>query len=357
MTLDIYTPRRLALIQQEESQTVRASNWLNMFFPNTFLSDQEQIMFNSIDASREIAPFMLPHLPGKPIYRRDGERIKMFTPAYTKPKDSVSPGMGMKRTGPELVGRVPQMTPEARIAAAVGDITFKHIDGIVRLWEYMGARSVLDGRFTVNYTDNPAQNVTLDFGRDPGHTITKGAGARWGEAGVSAWDDVQEWVDTVAAADYGATPTDIMMGSDAYKAFMKDADVQKKLDRDVKGVDKVLLDQGMIVKDKMNPWTLVGMFGTIRVWLVSGIGNTFQSGGNRVDILKKNEVFIASQAVDGVRAFGAIEDLDSMQATEIFASTWVEQDPSRRFLMHQSAPLMIPVNLNATLLATPVALI
>lgn len=327
-----------------------------MFYPNTFNSDQEQIMFDKIDASREIAPFMLPNLPGKPIYRRDGERIEMFTPAYTKPKDSVEPGMGMKRTGAELVGRTPQMSPQARIAAAVGDITRKHIDGIVRLWEYMGARSVIDGTFTVRYTDNPAHDVTLDFGRDPGHTIVKGAGTKWGDAGVSAWDDVQEWVDTVSAADYGATPTDIFMGATAWKAFIADADVQKRLDRDVKGVEQTMLDQNLIVKDKMRPWTLMGMFGTIRVWLVSGIGNTFQSGGNRVDILKSNEVFIASAAVDGVRAFGAIRDLDSLEAVEIFPSTWTEKDPSRRFLMHQSAPLMIPVNLNATLRATPVDL-
>lgn len=356
MSLDIYTPRRLALIQQEESQTVRGSNWLNMFYPNTFLSDQEQIMFGSIDASREIAPFMLPNLPGKPIYQRDGERIKMFTPAYTKPKDSVSPSQGMKRTGAELVGRQAQMSPAARIATVVGDITSKHLDGIVRLWEYMGARSVIDASFTITYSDNPAKNVTLDFGRDAAHTITKGAAEQWGDAGVSAWDDLQEWVDLASAADYGAVPTDVYMGADAMRAFKADPDVQKKMSNDVKGVASVLIDQGLIIKDKLNPWTLVGMFGEIRLWLVSGIGNTFQSGGVRVDILKRNEVFIASQAVDGYRAFGAIEDLDSMEATEVFASTWVDKDPSRRWLMHQSAPLMIPVNLNATVLARPVSL-
>lgn len=356
MTLDIFTPRRLVLVQQEESQTVRASNWLNMFYPNTFYSEQEQIMFSKIDASREIAPFMLPNLPGKPIYRRDGERIEMFTPAYTKPKDSVVPGMGMKRTGPELVGRTMQMTPEARINAAVADITFKHVDGITRLWEYMGARSVIDGTFTVNYQDNPAASVTLDFGRDAGHTITKGSGARWGDVGVNAWADLETWINTVAAADYGAAPTDVMFGAQAWAAFIADANVQKQLDRDVKGVESTMIDQGLIVRDKMRPWTLMGMAGTVRLWLVSGIGNTFKSGGQQVDILKKNEVFVCSAAVDGFRAFGAIRDLDSLQAVEIFPKTWVDQDPSVRWLMHQSAPLMIPVNLNATLVARPVAL-
>lgn len=354
MTLDIYTPRALALIQQEESQTVRASNWLDYFYPNTFLSDQEQIMFDKIDASREIAPFMLPNLPGKPIYRRDGERIEMFTPAYTKPKDAVTPGMGMKRTGKELVGRTPEMSPQQRINEVVADITRKHLDGIVRLWEYMGARSVIDGTFTVTYLDSAAHSVTLDYGRDAGHTITKGVGAKWGDSGISAWNDLELWINTVGTADYGAMPTDVMMGRTAYTAFMADADVQKRLNRDIKGVDQVNLDQGLILEDKMRPWRLVGFINDVRIWVVSGIGNTFKSGGNQVDILKDNEVFVCSPAVDGFRAFGAIREVDDLMATQIYAKSWVENDPSQRFIMHQSAPLMIPVNLNATLLARPV---
>lgn len=355
MPLDIFTPRALVLIQQEESQTVNASNWLNYFYPNTFLSEEEQITFSKIDESREIAPFMLPDQPGRPIYKPDGERLEMFTPAYTKPKDAVTANAGMKRTGPELVGRVADMTPQQRINRRVSEITRKHLDGIVRLWEYMGARSVIDGTFTVQYEGNSASNQTLSFGRDPAHTITKAGSARWGQTDVSAFNDVEEWVNMVAAADYGAAPTDIMMGKTAYKAFMADADVQKKLDRNVKGVDTVQLDQGLILEDKMRPWTLIGFLGSIRVWLVSGIGNTFKSGGSQVDILADNEVFVCSPAVQGYRCFGAIREVDDLMATQIYPKTWVQDDPSKRFIMHQSAPLMLPVNMNATLLARPVA--
>ena len=360
MALDIYTPMDLYRVMYDERQTVRTNTWLEVFYPNSHMSDQEEIMFDQIDATREIAPFMLPNLPGRPIYQGVGEKIKSFKPAYTKPKDAVRPSQALKKQPGELAGRLALQTPEARYNAKVIEITNYHRSAINRLWEYMGARAVIDGAITINYAvdaGSPAQSVNIDFGRDAGHTITKGGGAKWGDPGVSAWDDIQEWYDLAAAAEFGAAPTDIYMGATAYKAFMADADVQKKLDKDVKGVDSIILNQGLITKDPLNPFTLVGMFGAVRVWLVSGIGNTFKSNGTTVDILKANEVLLASRAVDGVKAFGAILDEDAdLQAVDIFSKMWKQDDPSARFIMSQSAPLMIPVNCNATVKAIPVDL-
>ena len=39
------------------------------------------------------------------------------------------------------------------------------------------------------------------------------------------------------------------------------------------------------------------------------------------------------------------------QATEIFTKMFEEDDPSRTFLLSQSAPLVVPVNPNCTLKA------
>lgn len=354
MPLDIYTPMDLYAVMFDERQTVRTSSWLENFFPGSFFSDQEEIMFDKIDATREIAPFMLPNIPGKPIFRPSGERVYSFKPAYTKPKDAVRPQQAFNLQPGELARRQALQSPEARFNARVIEITRYHRDSITRLWELMAARSMIDGQITIKYDGGPS--VVIDFDRDPAHTIVKAGGSQWGDSGVSAWDDIQAWYDLAAAAEFGAAPTDIMMGNKAYKAFMADEDVQKKLNRDVKGVEGVNLTQGLIKKDPMNPFTLVGTLDNgVRVWLVSGIGNTFKSGGQTAKVLQDNEVLLASSAVDGVKAFGAIQDVNSLQPADIYPKMWDEQDPSARFIMSQSAPLMIPVNPNATVKATPVA--
>ncbi|AWY08932.1 major head protein [Ruegeria phage vB_RpoS-V18] len=360
MPLDIYTPMDLYAVMFDPRQTVRTSTWLDTFYPNSFMSEQEEIMFDKIDATREIAPFMLPNLPGRPIYKGVGERIESFKPAYTKPKDAIRPSQALKLQPGELAKRLALQTPEARYNAKVVEIAKFHRDAITRLWEYMGARALIDGAITINYAvdaGTPAQAVTIDFGRDAGHTITKAGGSQWGDVGVSAWDDIQAWYDLAAAAEFGAAPTDILMGSKAYAAFLADADVQAKLNKDIRGNESVTLDLGLIQKDPLNPFTLVGKFGTVNVWLVSGIGNTFKSNGTSVDILKSNEVLLVSRAVDGVKAFGAILDgAANLQPADIFSKMWDQEDPSARFIMSQSAPLMIPVNPNATVKAVPVSL-
>jgi len=354
MSLDIYTPTQLYEVMFDPRQTVRASAWLQMFYPNSFFSEQEEIMFDKIEASREIAPFMLPNVPGRPIYRPEGERIEMFKPAYTKPKDAVRPSSALKLQPGELTRRQALQSPRARFANRVIDVTRFHRDAITRLWEYMGARAVIDGSITINYAASGGQAVTIDFGRDPAHTVVKGTGSQWGDSGVSAWNDLETWANLAGNAEFRAPVTDVMMGAKAYTAFMADADVQKRLDRDVKGADTVQLRRDFILDDPLNPFTLVGFIGAIRIWKVSGVGNTFKSGGTTADIVKTNEVFLGSRAVDGVKAYGAILDVNSLEPADIYPKMWDQEDPSARYIMSQSAPLMIPVNPNATVKATPV---
>lgn len=59
----------------------------------------------------------------------------------------------------------------------------------------------------------------------------------------------------------------------------------------------------------------------------------------------------------GYRCFGAIIDpYAQYQSLEIFPRGWMEQgDPAVEYMLWQSAPLMVPINPNATLKATVVA--
>ena len=181
MALDIYAPLDLYRVMFDPRQTIRTSQWLEMFFPNSFYSTQEQIAFDKISASRPIAPFMLPNEPGKPIYRREGERIETFKPAYTKPKDAIRPSEMLALQPGELARRQALQSPAARYNAEVIRITNYQRDAIMRLWDYMAAKVILDGTITINYAGQngmPGLSKVLDFGRDAGHTVVLGAGAR-----------------------------------------------------------------------------------------------------------------------------------------------------------------------------------
>lgn len=361
MALDIYTPYQLAQIMFDPRQTVTTSHWLDMFFPNTFLSTQEEIAFSKLNASRRIAPFMLPNEPGKPIYRREGERIESFKPAYTKPKDAVRPTEMIALTPGELVRRESLMSPQARYNREVNRIVVYHRNAIQRLWDYMAAKSILNGALTVNY--GQGVSVTIDFGRDAGQTVVLGAGARWGDAGISIFDTIQSYVDTVANAEFGGSATDIILGATAAIPFMADASsstgsLKDKLDTTFRGSEDVAINRGIIRVDPMNPFTLLGRLANgLNVWRYAGPASKFQNNdGSFTDIMDPRDILVASRAVDGIRAYGAILDnAANLEVADIFTKMWDQEDPSARFIMSQSAPLTIPVNPNCTMRVRVVA--
>lgn len=361
MALDIYTPYQLAQIMFDPRQTVTTSHWLDVFFPNTFLSTQEEIAFSKLNASRRIAPFMLPNEPGKPIYRREGERIESFKPAYTKPKDAVRPSEMIALSPGELVRREALMSPQARYNREVNRIVVYHRNSIQRLWDYMAAKSILNGQLVVNY--GQGVSVTIDFGRDAGHTVVLGAGSRWGEAGVNIFDTIQSYIDTVANAEFGGSATDIILGATAAIPFMADASsstgsLKDKLDTTFRGSEDVLINRGIIRTDPMNPFTLLGRLSNgLNVWRYSGPASKFQNDdGSFTDIMDPRDILIASRAVDGIRAYGAILDnAANLEVADIFTKMWDQEDPSARFIMSQSAPLTIPVNPNCTMRVRVVA--
>lgn len=354
MTLDIYTPVQLATVREDPRQTVSTSFWLQNFFPNVFLSLQEEIAFSKLNASRKIAPFMLPNEPGKPIYRREGERIESFRPAYTKPKDAIRPSESIALTPGEIVRRESLMSPIARYNREVNRIVNFHRNSIQRLWDFMAARAILNGTLTINYGNGVAP--VLDFGRDAGHTVVLGAAARWGDPGVNIFNGIQGWVDVMANAEFGGSATDLILGASAAVPFMADAtasggSIYGKLDTNIRGSEDVAISRGIIRTDPLNPMTWLGRLTTgLDVWRYSGPASKFQNdNGTFTDIMDPRDVCLVSRAVDGIRAYGAILDnAAGLEVADIFSKMWDQEDPSARFIMSQSAPLTIPVNPNCT---------
>ena len=361
MALDIYTPYQLAQIMFDERQVVSTSHWRDMFFPNTVLSLQEEIAFSKLNASRRIAPFMAPNESGKPIYRREGERIESFKPAYTKPKDAIRPTESLALSPGELVRREALMSPAARYNREVNRITLFHRNAIERLWDYMAAKAILNGSLVVDYGNG--YSVTIDFGRDAGHTVVLAPGARWGDVGVSVFNTLQSYVDTVAAAEFGGSVTDIVMGATAAAAFMADlssatGSLKDKVDTTFRGSEDVSLNRSIIRVDPLNPFTYLGTLGSgIKLWRYAGPASKFQnSDGTFTDIMDPRDIVLASRAVDGIMAFGAILDnAAGLEVADIFTKMWDQEDPSARFIMSQSAPLAIPVNTNCTMRVRVVA--
>lgn len=343
MTINIQDSHTLVGVV-EKLQPIN-SFWLNLVFPTVQTFQDEYIDFDIVDKGRRVAPFVAPNVAGKPMTSK-GFDTRRFKPAYIKPKHSVEPNRNLKRRAGEAFTGT--MSPEQRHNAIVTDILREQREMIERRWDIMAAQAVIDGQSVIVGDDYPS--VTISFGRAAGNTVTLGSGARWGDSGVKPIDNLQTWADVVYA-NSGYAPTDVIMGADAWAAFRVDADVQKQLDLKRGSVQTEL----NLAPEVLAPVAYKGQVGAFRIWVYKDWYED-NSGANVEIMNSKAIVMLNPQAVEGVRAFGAIMDARAgFQSLPIFSKMWLNEDPSVTYLMSQSAPLMIPTRPNAVLKATVLA--
>jgi len=322
----------------------------SLIMPKSFLLDRyfgavstdtsEEIHFDVIDKTRRLAPFVSPVVAGK-IVDAHGRKTNTFKPAYVKPKTPWDPNAPLKRIAGETLGG--SLAPMDRLRFLVAQTLSDHQDMIRRRQEVMAAEALRTGKVTVVGDQYPS--VVVDFGRDSSLTITKTSGNKWGDSGVKPLSDLQTWA-LLCLKKAGAQPIDVLMDVDTWSVFKEDATVEKRLE--TRRVTENAMSMNAVVEEG-------GVYqGTIDGFnIFTYAGWYLDDNGTEQPILPSGTVIMASAQVQGVQAYGAIRDEKAgFQAMPMFPKSWVEEDPSVRYVMTQSAPLVVPTRPNATLCAT-----
>ncbi|PCJ51688.1 MAG: capsid protein, partial [Planctomycetota bacterium] len=64
-------------------------------------------------------------------------------------------------------------------------------------------------------------------------------------------------------------------------------------------------------------------------------------------MIPEDTLILGADNARTARHYGAIHDLDATAAVQYFPKSWTQEDPSVRFVMLQSAPLVIPHQIDA----------
>ena len=314
---------------------------MDMFFPFESRSDDEFIHFDFEEGKRRIAVFVSPIVEGK-IVEREGFKTDTYKAPYIKLKEQIRPRDNLKRRIGEMIQG--NMTPAQREQATLGQVITELTEMTFRRKELMAAHALVDAQLQVSGEGFATQNIS--FGRDAGHSVTLAGAARWGEAGVKPLDNIEDWASTVLQGS-GAPVTDVVMTPDAWKLFRVDADVKELLDT----------RRGSTATAELGPTSDVGgvfkgQIGQFRFWEYQD-WYVDPSSGTETPFLPAHTVLLGSEQIEGVRAYAAIEDVDSGFAPEpIWPKSWTVDDPSTRWVMTQSAPLLVPTRPNASFRAT-----
>ena len=312
---------------------------LDLFFPLVVNSEQEEIKFDVEDGKRRIAPFVHPLKEGK-LVEDLGYQTKTFTPAYIKDKRVFDPSKALKRRAGERIGGETSNMDRARanVAVALED----QLEMLTRRLEVMAAEVLRTGKSTITGEGYPS--VVVDFGRAVGHTVTLGAGSKWGDAGVKPLNNLEDWALTVAQAS-GATVTDVVFTVGAWRKFRENTEAQNAIDTQLGQLANFQIPIASIEGLEFK-----GTIGGKRLWVYTGWYVDPQTGSEVAIIQDGWVILVAANGLLGTRHYGAIRDEEAgFQAREFFSKSWITPDPAIRYLLTQSAPLIVPYRPNASM--------
>lgn len=311
---------------------------LNGYFGAIQTEQSEEIHFDVIDKTRSLAPFVSPVVAGQ-IINAKGFTTNTFKPAYIKDKRVFDANRPLKRAAGETLGGA--LDPVNRLRMILANEVVDQVERIQRRLEVMAAEALRTGGLTISGENYPTQNVS--FGRDASLSVTLTGGNRWGQTGVKPLDLLQDWAQLVLQKS-GAMPTDVIMSIDTWKTFREDAQVQKRLDQ-YRG-NSSMVQNAQVTEGGV----FMGVIDGFNIYVYSG---WYVNDSNvETAILPAGTVILTGAQLQGVQAYGAIRDeAAGFQALPYYPKSWVEDDPSARILLMQSAPLIVPTRVNASFAA------
>lgn len=318
------------------------SFFLDRFFNRVSTDASEEIHFDVIEKTRRLAPFVSPLVEGK-VVESQGFVTNTFKPAYLKDKRVWDGSRALKRSPGERIGG--SLTPMDRMRALLAFALQDQVQMFTRRMEVMAASALVTGSVTVSGDLYPTQVV--NFGRQAANTVVLTGAALWDAAGVNPLDNLQDWALIVLQA-CGAMPTDIVLDVAAWKIFRLNPIVQARLALQRVYQAPPTMEQSAIMQEG---GVFMGTIDAFNIWVYAG----YYLDNNNVQqpILPARTVIMATPQIEGVRAFGAIRDEEAgYQAVPYFPKSWVAHDPAVRYLLLQSAPLVVPTRPNASLCAT-----
>ncbi len=317
-----------------------ASFLLDQGFPTMQVSEREEIAFDVRDGSRKIAPFVSPLVAGK-IVESEGFRTERFRPAYLKLKSVLDSERPLKRALGETIGG--SLQPAARLEAILADQLAEHVDMINRRLEVMASEVLRTGRVTVSGEMYPTQLV--DFGRHGEQSATLTGADKWSATTADPAGDLAAW-SLATLKRSGQSPSTVIMDIAAWEACVQHPTITARLD--VRNLNAGALSTS-------GPSSVgASLMGHLDGRAIHVYADWFidPADGQEKPILPAGTVLLLSPRLQGVRAFGAIRDhAAGFVAQPFFTKSWTDEDPSVRYILTQSAPLLIPTLPNASFAA------
>lgn len=337
MAYDIYSTAFLNRVVDELAPVPNV--FTDLFFPEVLAHDTEEVYFDKVTDKPRLTPFVHPLHEGK-IVDSQGYSTKSVKPAYLKDLRVHNALKSIKRrAGEALTGSMtPAQRQQANIVADLADQNRM----FARRMEVMAIEAIRDGKATII---GEGFNAVIDFGRDASLTETLTLNDRWSVVDANAPDipvQIESWSQQIADFDGGVEA--VIMDVKSWNLFRKAPSVKGLLDIRRGDTSSLIISPETAIRAGVQ---YKGDLGNFPIYVYSG-SYIDPADGTTKKYMPDNTVVLAGRRVEGVRHFGAIMDVEALVARERYSQSWTERNPSRRMLMLESAPLLVPYRPNSS---------
>lgn len=290
------------------------------------------IEIDELTGGKYILPFVAPGGPGV-VVSRTGRGTKSVTAPMIRVK--------LPFTARELL--LERGIGQTQFVSGAGDVQaareakvareqkyFK--DRAERTIEFMCAQAITTGQVSATAGQEGNQvSFTVDYGIPDNHKPTALAGDnQWGGSTADVPGNIQTWADLINNDGTGAADT-MILGSDAAAKFLADEKVLKELDNRNLNVGSFNIGVGN---------AYIGRYKQMDVYRYPFKYET--KAGNKTNLVGSKLCVLANSQARFSVEFGMIEDLHAGNVVaEYFSKSWLEQDPSRLFLLAETHPLPV----------------
>ncbi|MEI6286225.1 MAG: major capsid protein [Bacillota bacterium] len=305
------------------------------FFTNIREFDTAKVDVDLVKGNRRIAAYVNRNLPGKPVDRQ-GYSTSTYTPPKVEPMRTT--------TAEQLMKRLPGETPYAALSPqqrAMQQLTKDLIDNdteITRREEVMCAQALFNGK--INIVGDGVNDV-MDFGLTNFEDVL----VKWDAPAALPYDDIQKWQLRVQMLT-GVTPNMLILATDAAKAFINSAQIQKIVStfRDLR--------IELAPQSRPNGTTFVTRIVELGIdiyayneWYYDDTTKT------TLPIVPQGMALLASSGANFHMLYGAcaatINDELVILGAKRLPRSWTENNPPVRFVATASAPLPVPVMIDS----------
>ena len=347
MALDLFSIREM--LRAVEQMYPPKTFLRDLFFKETATSNSEYVDIDRYVGKRRVAPYISPVRQGK-LLERLGYTMRSYKPPYVKPKKVTTAGDLLKRQPGETIyagDKTPMERAQMLLAADLVELD----ESVTRREEVQCAEALVSGTVTVIDSDT-SESSTIDFGQAATHKLKYSDNTSWAflQSGYPWTDQTAGHSDPMAdlralsrilEKDSGIKPDVIVMGWKALDAFRANPLIREILNwRREDYQDEV--DSG-ILTGGANYWGFIQDLNckvySYNEWYLDPTLND-TSASSLLPMIPEVGIIMGSTKARCIRHYGAIQDLDALYSVPRFPKSWVNEDPSVRYVLMQSALLM-----------------